>query len=203
MTDDLPALRVYAAHGAALAQRYETIEPARLFAPVLDLLPPPPARLADIGAGSGRDAAWFAGQGYHVTAVEPVAQLRAEGQQRHRDTGIDWIADHLPMLSGLHRLGHRFDLVTGIAVWHHLDADQQARAMAGLSGLLADDGLLILSLRHGPLAPEAGVYLADPAHAISLAKDLGLTELRQVKAGSVQPGNLVEGIDWTWLVLAR
>ena len=58
MTDDLPALRLYAANSASLAERYETIEPARLFAPVLDLLPPPPARLADIGAGSGRDAAW-------------------------------------------------------------------------------------------------------------------------------------------------
>lgn len=203
MTDDLPALRLYAANSATLAERYETVEPAQLFAPVLDLLPPPPARLADIGAGSGRDAAWFAGQGYPVTAVEPVAELRAEAQRRHPAARIDWVMDHLPLLPGLRGGATRFDLVTAIAVWHHLNPDQQGQAMASLSDLLLPGGLLILSLRHGPINPDAGLYAADPEAAMALAAGQGLTLMRRAKAGSVQARDHGAGIEWTWLALSR
>lgn len=37
------------------------------------VLPPPPARVLDVGGGPGRYAAWLAGLGYRVTLLDPVA----------------------------------------------------------------------------------------------------------------------------------
>jgi protein-L-isoaspartate O-methyltransferase len=39
-------------------------------------LPAPPARVLDVGAGSGRDAAWLTSLGLEVVAVEPSVALR-------------------------------------------------------------------------------------------------------------------------------
>src|SRR5919201_6232747 len=35
-------------------------------------LPPPPARVLDVGGGPGRYAAWMAGSGYAVHLVDPI-----------------------------------------------------------------------------------------------------------------------------------
>lgn len=67
-----------------LIERYEAFDPAVLSAPVLDLLPQTPGRVADIGTGTGRDAAWFAAQGHRVLAVEPVPALRDAGMAAWR-----------------------------------------------------------------------------------------------------------------------
>ena len=37
------------------------------------LLPPPPARILDVGGGPGRYAAWLSGRGYSVTLLDPVS----------------------------------------------------------------------------------------------------------------------------------
>lgn len=56
MTDD-PALKIYAEHASATAARWQSAgRPAEIFAPIADLLPPPPAWIADIRAGTGRGA---------------------------------------------------------------------------------------------------------------------------------------------------
>ncbi|WP_299905667.1 class I SAM-dependent methyltransferase [uncultured Paracoccus sp.] len=199
MSGENPALALYAAHGAALAERYETVAPAQLFAPVADLLPVAPARVADLGAGSGRDAAWFAGQGHQVTAVEPVSELREAARLRHVDAGIDWVADQLPGLAGLE--GRRFDLLLLIAVWHHLDGLQRQEAMGRLRDLSADGAHVVLSLRHGPEQPKSGVFAADVEGTISLAEANGFRVLRRVEAEAQQRQDAA-GINWTWLVLA-
>ena len=61
----------YGEHAMALAERYESISFADVHAEVAHLIPPAPARIADIGAGSGRDAAALARMGHQVIAVEP------------------------------------------------------------------------------------------------------------------------------------
>ncbi|AUH62880.1 class I SAM-dependent methyltransferase [Paracoccus zhejiangensis] len=199
MSAENPALALYAAHGAALAARYETVAPAQLFAPVADLLPPAPARVADLGAGSGRDAAWFAGQGHQVTAVEPVAELREAARHRHAGAGIDWVADQLPGLAGLD--GRSFDLLLLIAVWHHLDTAQRAEAMVRLHDLSAESARVVLSLRHGPEQPESGAFAPDVEGTIRMAEAKGFTLLRRVEAEAQQRQDTA-GINWTWLVLA-
>lgn len=197
MTDN-PALAIYAANSAAMAEKYEAIAARAHFAPVLDLFPAAPARVADIGAGSGRDAAWFAAAGYPVTAAEPVAELRAEAVRRHPGSGVDWVAHALPDLAGLRDRGP-FDLITLSAVWHHVPPSDRAQAMDALAGLLARGGRLVMSLRHGPDMPDRGVYPPDVAGALTLAAGQGLTLLRRVETEADQAHDLHAGIRWTWL----
>ena len=124
----------YGEHAMALAERYESISFADVHAEVAHLIPPAPARIADIGAGSGRDAAALARMGHQVIAVEPTAELRAEGQRRHDVPGLAWSDDALPGLDGLRARGERYDLIMLTAVWMHLDEDERVAGMASLAG---------------------------------------------------------------------
>ena len=56
-----------------LVPEYERLSFEEIRAPVLDLLPECDACILDVGAGIGRDAAWFAANGHNVVAVEPSA----------------------------------------------------------------------------------------------------------------------------------
>jgi SAM-dependent methyltransferase len=114
--------------GRALAERYETVDPAVLHQALVPHLPPAPAAVLDVGAGSGRDVAWLAGQGYSVLAVEPSATMRAEGQRRHPRPGITWMADSLPGLDAVFRLGAAFDVILLSAVWMHIPPGDRPRA---------------------------------------------------------------------------
>ncbi len=49
-----------------------------------------------MGAGSGRDAAWFAANGYSVVAAEPAAGMRRAGKALHSSPDIRWMDDALP-----------------------------------------------------------------------------------------------------------
>lgn len=50
----------YELHASRLVEQYESLSFQEVHAGLLDLLPPPGGTVLDIGAGSGRDAAWFA-----------------------------------------------------------------------------------------------------------------------------------------------
>jgi len=52
----------YDAHAADLVRRYELIDPAKLYGWLSGLLSDRPGTVLDVGAGSGRDAAWLAAQ---------------------------------------------------------------------------------------------------------------------------------------------
>ena len=64
----------YDADAANLAQRYEALSTAQVHAAVLEFLPPGGFAL-DIGAGSGRDAAWLSSRGFDVLPREPSKEL--------------------------------------------------------------------------------------------------------------------------------
>ena len=81
----------YDAHALELIGRYEAIDPAKLHDWLLGLVPATPGTVLDIGAGTGRDAAWFARQGHDVIAVEPSGSMRTEGQRLHADPRVRWI----------------------------------------------------------------------------------------------------------------
>lgn len=102
------AVRWYDAHAPELARQYELVSARAVHGWLLDLLPPAPALVLDVGAGSGRDAAWLAGEGHTVVAVEPSAAMRAEGERRHPAAAIRWLADALPGLAQTLRLGLAF-----------------------------------------------------------------------------------------------
>ncbi|WP_193366662.1 class I SAM-dependent methyltransferase [Pelagibius marinus] len=148
-------------------------------ADVLHLLPPPPAAVLDIGAGTGRDAAALAARGHRVVAVEPTAGLREPGKALHCASSIEWIDDSLPELARLADRPGAFDVIMMTAVWMHLDADQRRRGMPAVARLLAAGGVLILTLRHGPVPPGRRMFEITGAETIALAAPEGLVPVFQ------------------------
>lgn len=196
------AITDYAARATPdLIAGYDALSPEQIYATVLDLLPDTPVRVADVAAGTGRDAAWFAGQGHHVLAVEPVHEFREAGAALHGDS-IEWLDDRLPDLAELQRRGP-FDLIVLCAVWHHLDSADRARAVQSLARIAAPGATLILSLRHEPgeLGPHS--YPTPPDEAIDLARAAGFDLIRQAEAPAVHPLSRAAGVHWTWLAFTR
>jgi SAM-dependent methyltransferase len=169
----------YAAEVETLLVQYERPVFAEVHAQVRHLIPPPPARVLDIGAGTGRDAAALAALGHSVVAVEPTAELREPGKALHRSPLIEWIDDGLPDVARLAGRAGSFDAVLLTAVWMHLDADQRARAMPAVARLLADEGVLILSLRHGPVPPGRRMFKVTAQETVALATAEGLSLILQ------------------------
>ena len=116
----------------ALVAEYESLSFEEIHGSVLDLLPESTGCILDVGAGTGRDAAWFAANGHNVVAVEPSAQFRAAGQERHRSPDIRWMNDTLPALEKVLRSKLTFDLVWVSAVWMHVPRSVRARAFRKL-----------------------------------------------------------------------
>jgi SAM-dependent methyltransferase len=162
--------------GRRLVERYEAVSAPDLHGPVADLLPPAPARVLDVGAGSGRDAAWLAKMGHAVLAVEPSATLRAEGARLHPDPRIAWIDDRLPDLT---RVSGQFDVLLLSAVWQHVRPEDRAAAFARLTRLLAPGGLLLISLRLGPPDLARGMHPVSVGGLRALAAGSGLAILRE------------------------
>ena len=181
---------------------YEALSPDRIYQDVFDLLPKRPARIADVGAGTGRDAAWFADKGHEVLAIEPVSQLREPGRRLHRSDRITWVDDRLPHLTKAQLYGF-FDLVVACGVWQHVPDVDRPSAMASLATVTAPGGLLIMSLRHGPGGQGRPVFPVSPDATIEVARDRGLLLIRRREADSIQPGNRAMGVVWTWLAFAK
>jgi SAM-dependent methyltransferase len=189
----------YAEQAATLIARYESISFEASHRDELHLLPTSPGRALDIGAGSGRDAAWLAKRGHRVLAVEPTAAMRAGAMQLHPSSAIEWLDDALPDLTIVRSRGERFDLILISAVWMHLDDDERAAAMPLVATLLSPNGLLLLSLRHGSIPAGRRIFDVSGKETIALATQCGLQSVLNVEAQSVQAENLVAGVTWTKL----
>jgi SAM-dependent methyltransferase len=196
-------LRGYAAHAGRLIPQFEALSSEDVLGAVLDLLPSQPSRVLEIGAGTGRDAAWLAGRGHAVLAVEPVDELREAGRALHASPSIEWVDDRLPDLVRIAARAERYDLVLSVAVWQHLRPEDHMRAAANLAALVAPNGRLIVSIRHGPGSPERTCYPASPDDFIRAAEGAGLDLLANRHAESIQPRNQDAGVTWTWLCMER
>ncbi|SDJ74037.1 class I SAM-dependent methyltransferase [Streptomyces indicus] len=196
--DPVGGAQPYYAHAAdQLAQRYESLTFESVHAEILHLLPDAPVRVADIGAGTGRDAAALAGRGHEVTAVEPVRELRLVAQRLHGDAPIDWVEDSLPGLRGLEG---DFGLILLSAVWMHLDEQERADAMRRLAELLSPGGLLIISLRHGPPPSDRKMFDVPADETANLAQECGLDVLH-LGGGQDQLGR--DDVRWSELALRK
>ena len=199
MTKDI--LKGYEDAANDLAQRFEKISSAELLAPVRGHFPKKPSRVLDIGAGTGRDAAWFASFSHAVVAVEPVDALRNAGISKHKLPNISWIKDTLPHLSKTIALGKQFDLIVLCAVWQHLDEAGRKDAFFALRRLISENGKVVMSIRHGAGVPTRTVYPANVSDTLKWAEERGFTTLSKVSSQSVQYQNRQADVIWTWLVL--
>ena len=178
-----------------LRPRYDAIDPALLYAAVLPYFPQKPCRILDIGSGTGRDAAWLAGLGHDVLAVEPVAAFRASGRAPR------WLNDRLPDLPNTRALGQTFDFILMNAVFQHVMPDERAAAMRNIAGLLAGGGRIVLSLRHGPAAETRPAYPFETGEVEELAAACGLVTLFQCNRRTVGAENKAAGVRWVFMVL--
>ena len=188
----------YDAHAGKLAAAYEAVDPDQLHAWLIDLLPGEPGLVLDVGAGSGRDAAWFAQRGHSVIAVEPSAAMRAEARARHAEAAISWIDDALPGLNQVHRQGHAFHVILLSGVWQHVAPPERARALRKLLGLLRAGGMLAISLRHGADGAARGMHPVSLDEVERLARAHGAMVERVVDLPD-QQGR--PGVSWTGVVL--
>ncbi|MEM6422607.1 MAG: methyltransferase domain-containing protein [Pseudomonadota bacterium] len=184
-----------------LIERFEAFSSSELFAAVREHLPNRPSRVLDIGAGTGRDAAWFAAQSHDVVAVEPVDALRNAGIARHSSPRISWIKDSLPALSRTRALGQRWDLILLCGVWQHLDDADRHVAFSTLRQISAAGCKVVMSLRHGPGAPTRPVHPIDVPDTQQRAAHHGFSTRHKVQMPSLQRRNRASGVTWTWLVL--
>lgn len=191
----------YAEQAPELLREYESITFDRAHAPVRHLLPPSPAASLDIGAGTGRDAAALAALGHHVVAVEPTRSLREGAMALHPSPRITWLDDSLPLLAHVHARGAVFDLIMMTAVWMHLDAGQRALAMPKVAALLAVDGIVVMSLRHGPVPAGRRMFEVGASETVALAAGSGLRRVFEAETPSVMPGK--PGVSWTRLAFRR
>lgn len=192
----------YAAEGPDIISRFEAIAPEELYRQVERVMPDRPQSVLDIGAGTGRDAAWFVAKGARVVAVEPVSELRAAGQALHKSPNIEWLDDALPALSKTVARSERFELILLSGVWQHLDAPMRKTAMQNLRKLIKAGGTLIISVRDGLGTPSRPVFPADVDDTIEMANKENFQLQLHQSADSVQKTNRNAGVKWTWLAFA-
>lgn len=194
----MPTIPHYDQHAQQLVTQYESLTFEEVHPSLLDGLPAPGAAILDIGAGSGRDAAWFAAQGYDVVAVEPSEAMRTLARQRHPSPRIRWLADSLPDLAQVRRLGLTFDLILLSAVWMHVPPASRPRALRKLATLLSPNGRIAISLRLGPADTERAMYPVTLPELTAIAQQFGLRLVRTDDS----PDQLGRpGISWTTAVL--
>ena len=193
----------YAENAAELIARYESIAFPEKHQAVLSLIPPAPCGVLEVGAGPGADAHWLASQGYRVTAVEPTEVFRSHARLRYPSPPVDWVDDALPELAAIVKRQRTFDLILLTAVWMHLDRPERAIAMPVLASLLAPGGVLILSLRHGPVPSGRVMFEVSSEEVIADAKRCGLSLLLDARALSTHRANRQAGVTWSQVAFAR
>jgi SAM-dependent methyltransferase len=167
------AIRWYDQNISVVAPRYESVDAETVHGWLIDLLPDAPALALDVGAGTGRDAAWLASCGLEIVAVEPSDAMRANAHRLHPSPSIRWISDSLPGLDHVHRLGLSFDLILLSAVWMHIAPGDRARAFRKLITLIKPGGCIAITLRHGPAGPERGIHAVSQVEIERLARSHG------------------------------
>src|SRR5438132_265552 len=190
----------YAEEAPDLLKRYESIAFADTHRSVMHLIPSDPCHVLDIGAGTGRDAAGFAAVGHRVVAVEPTEELCRGAMALHPSPLIEWLDDSLPDLATVLARGEQFDVVMLTAVWMHLDELQRRRAMPNVAALVRVGGVMIMTLRHGPVPPGRRMFEVSAEETIGLAQPLGLRCVlnRLAESSLRQPG-----VTWTRLAFLK
>ncbi len=149
---------LYSRNSKRFAERYEKVSPEEINSSWHHLIPTTKSVILDVGAGSGRDAAWLAEKGHEVIAVEPADGLRQIANELHPNPSIQWIKDTLPALKKVYELNLKFALILVNAAWMHVAPGSRERAFRKLVNLLKPGGILVITLRNGPLHDERVMY---------------------------------------------
>ena len=168
---DQKTLAAYDENAAAFSSDWHAQPPSKdLHALARRFFQPGPT--ADIGSGSGRDAAWLRREGFDVTGYEPSLGLLAEARRLYPDIAFHQAA--LPELDGI--APGSFANVLCETVLMHLPHAAIPPSVRRLLEILADGGILCLSWRVTQEADErdaAGrLYAAFAAPLVLRCLDL-------------------------------
>jgi len=200
MSDVDHTIALYSQRADEFFANYNTLDPSDFYGPLLTHLPAPPATILDIGAGTGRDAGFFAQRGYHVIAVEPAAGFRERASRVHSHPQIRWLDDRLPLLTTVRAQQLTADAIWLSAVWMHVAPKHRPTAFDGLVSLLGSHAKLMFSLRIGPAPADRPMFATSSAELITLGSQRGLVVHHHSHAGDQQQR---PGVHWENLVLAR
>lgn len=115
--------RVRAGSFGSVAGQYDQYRPTYPDALISDLIELQPARVLDVGCGTGKVAVALANRGLSVLGVEPDERM-AEVARRHR------IAVEVAAFETWDDTGRTFDLITCGDAWHWIDPDRGAAKAA-------------------------------------------------------------------------
>jgi len=174
---------------------------AKVFADDWDAQPPPidlhavvgqffiRGPTADVGCGSGRDAAWLSARGFPTKGFDASEGLLAEARRRHPQ--IHFSTAILPGLDGIAE--ESFANVLCETVIMHLEPDAITPAVERLLAILVPGGILYLSWRVTEGADRRDEHgRLDPERVLRALKATQLLLDEQV--GSLSSGKLIRRI---------
>ena len=186
-------LNYYNRNAKLLFDKYQSLDPGKVHASWLKYLPSKPGLALDVGGGSGRDAVWLSQRGWEVIVVEPATALFELGQKATESDSVTWINDSLPTLAKLQRYRHNFSLILVSGVLMHLSHQQRIDSMETFTGLMADNSLLIVTLRQGPDTERRGLYHVSADEIVQFAEKRSL----QVEVSDTLADELKrDGVTW-------
>jgi tellurite methyltransferase len=142
-------------------ERYDTEkyywgkQPSGMCYRLLALFPPDrPLKLLDVGCGEGRNAIFFARNGYEVTAFD----LSPKGVKKTRkladDIGVKVTVFEANILE--YRLNHKFDIIFSTGSLHYIPVELRSEVIQNYKELTNPDGLHVFSIIiEKPFIPKA------------------------------------------------
>jgi len=138
------------------------------FGAVLSLLPPSPARLLDLGCGSGWTSSFFALSGYEVIGVDLSPEAIDAASRQFQHAGLSFVVGDYEDASFANRSGQAgsFDAAVFFDSLHHA-ADETA-ALRAVHECLRDGGVVVLC--------EPGTGHAESATSKDAVREFGVVE---------------------------
>ncbi|HET9836531.1 MAG TPA: adenylyl-sulfate kinase [Rhodanobacteraceae bacterium] len=136
----------------------------------------PAQRLLEIGCGNGRDAMFFAANGFGVTALDK-SQAAIDAGMEHNESGIEYICCDVVDVAG--RVAGKFGVVYSRFSLHAMTRAEEERAIAAAHDLLSSGGMFCIECRsiNDPLARTGDVLSPDERIAGHYRRFIALPEL--------------------------
>ncbi|WP_207906605.1 hypothetical protein, partial [Methylomonas methanica] len=84
-----------------------------------------------------------------------------------------------------------------------LTQHERQEAMFKVATLLKVDGILFISLRHGPIPANRRMFQVSAKETVQLAEREGLTNTLNVEVQSTQLINRQVGVTWSWHAFSK
>ena len=136
----------------------------------------PAQRLLEIGCGNGRDAAFFAANGFDVAAIDK-SQAAIDAGLEHNEYGIEYIC--CDVVDVARRVSGTFGVVYSRFSLHAMTRAEEERAIAAAHDLLSAGGMFCIECRsiNDPLARAGDVLSPDERIAGHYRRFIVLAEL--------------------------